>query len=31
VLPIVLDVVGFGIILGRGTEAGTLPGVYDFG
>ena len=31
VLPIVLDVVGFGIILGRGTQAGTLAGVFGFG
>ena len=31
VLPIVLDVVGFGVILGRGTQAGTLAGVFGFG
>ena len=30
VLPIVLDVVGFGIILGRGTQAGTLAGIFGF-
>jgi hypothetical protein len=29
-LPIVLDVVGFGQILGRGTEAGVLAGVFGF-
>ena len=30
VLPIVLEVVGFGIILGRGTQAGTLSGIFGF-
>ncbi len=30
ILPIVLDVVGFGQILGRGTEAGVLSGVFSF-
>lgn len=30
VLPIVLDVVGFGQILGRGTQAGILAGVFGF-
>jgi hypothetical protein len=30
ILPIVLDVVGFGQILGRGTEAGVLAGVFGF-
>jgi hypothetical protein len=28
ILPVVLDVVGFGLILGRGTEAGVLAGVF---
>ena len=28
VLPVVLDIVGFGVILGRGTEAGTMAGVF---
>ena len=27
-LPIVLDVLGFGVILDRGTQAGTLAGVF---
>ena len=31
ILPIVLDVIGFGVILGRGTQAGTLAGVFGFG
>jgi hypothetical protein len=31
ILPIVLDVVGFGVILGRGVQAGTLAGVFGFG
>lgn len=31
ILPIVLDVVGFGLILDRGTQAGTLAGVFGFG
>ena len=30
ILPIVLDVVGFGQILGRGTQAGVLAGVFGF-
>lgn len=30
VLPIALDVVGFGIVLGRGTQAGTLAGIFGF-
>ena len=30
ILPIVLDVVGFGVILGRGTDAGTMAGVFGF-
>ena len=29
-LPIALDVVGFGIVLGRGVSAGTLAGVFGF-
>ena len=29
-LPIVLDIVGFGVILGRGTDAGTMAGVFGF-
>ena len=28
--PILLDVVGFGVILGRGTDAGVLAGVFGF-
>lgn len=28
VRPVVLDVVGFGLILGRGTETGVLAGVF---
>jgi hypothetical protein len=28
VLPVVLDVVGFGVILGRGTDAGVMAGVF---
>ena len=31
ILPVVLDVVGFGMILGRGTQAGVLAGVFGFG
>jgi len=31
VLPVVLDVVGFGIILDRGVDAGVLAGVFGFG
>jgi hypothetical protein len=30
VLPILLDVIGFGQILGRGTQAGVLAGVFGF-
>ncbi|HLA16193.1 MAG TPA: hypothetical protein VJZ72_04765 [Candidatus Limnocylindrales bacterium] len=30
ILPIVLDVVGFGVILGRGVEAGGLAGIFGF-
>jgi hypothetical protein len=30
VLPIMLDVLGFGVILGRGTDAGVLAGVFGF-
>jgi len=30
VLPIMLDVVGFGLILGRGTHAGLLSGIFGF-
>ena len=30
ILPIMLDVVGFGLILGRGTDAGVLAGVFGF-
>ena len=30
ILPILLDVVGFGMILGRGTQAGTLSGVFSW-
>ena len=29
-LPIALDVVGFGVILGRGVDAGLLAGIYGF-
>lgn len=29
-LPICLDVVGFGIILGRGMQAGMLAGIFGF-
>ena len=29
-LPVVLDVVGFGVILGRGTTAGTLAAAFGF-
>lgn len=28
VLPVVLDIVGFGLILGRGTDAGAMAGVF---
>jgi hypothetical protein len=30
ILPILLDIIGFGQILGRGTEAGILSGVFGF-
>jgi len=30
ILPILLDVIGFGQILGRGTQAGVLAGVFGF-
>ena len=30
VLPILLDIVGFGVILGRGAEAGRLAGLFGF-
>lgn len=30
ILPIMLDTIGFGQILGRGTEAGVLAGVFGF-
>lgn len=30
ILPVVLDVVGFGIILGRGVSAGVLLGTFGF-
>ena len=30
ILPIVLDIVGFGLILGRGTDAGIMAGVFGF-
>jgi len=29
-LPIVLDIIGFGLILGRGASAGVLAGVFGF-
>jgi hypothetical protein len=29
-LPVMLDVVGFGLILGRGTHAGLLSGIFGF-
>ena len=28
ILPVVLDIVGFGLILGRGTDAGVMSGVF---
>jgi hypothetical protein len=28
ILPIMLDVIGFGVILGRGTQAGELAGIF---
>ena len=30
ILPLMLDVVGFGILLGRGTHAGLLAGIFGF-
>lgn len=30
ILPVALDVVGFGVILGRGTQAGALAGAFGF-
>ncbi len=30
ILPIVLDVFGFGVLLGRGIPAGELAGIYGF-
>jgi len=30
ILPIMLDVVGFGVILGRGVQAGQLAGIFGF-
>lgn len=30
ILPIILDIIGFGQILGRGTDAGVLAGVFGF-
>jgi len=30
ILPLALDVVGFGIVLGRGVQAGGLAGVFGF-
>jgi len=30
VLPLVLDVVGFGVLLGRGVDAGLLAGIFGF-
>jgi hypothetical protein len=30
VLPVALEIVGFGIVLGRGVEAGILAGVFGF-
>jgi hypothetical protein len=30
ILPILLDIIGFGQILGRGTDAGVLAGVFGF-
>ncbi|MEO8625745.1 MAG: hypothetical protein ABI452_03505 [Candidatus Limnocylindrales bacterium] len=29
-LPLMLDIVGFGVILGRGTDVGVLAGVFGF-
>ena len=28
ILPVVLDIVGFGVLLGRGTDAGVMAGVF---
>src|SRR6185369_16372610 len=30
ILPMLLDIVGFGVILGRGTDAGVMAGVFAF-
>jgi hypothetical protein len=30
ILPLVLDIFGFGVILGRGVQAGELAGIYGF-
>lgn len=30
VLPLMLDVVGFGVLLGRGVDAGLLAGIFGF-
>ena len=30
ILPIMLDIVGFGVILGRGIQAGGLAGIFGF-
>ena len=30
ILPVMLDVIGFGVILGRGTQAGELAGIFGF-
>lgn len=30
ILPVILDVVGFGIVLGRGVQHGVLAGVFGF-
>lgn len=30
ILPLMLDVVGFGVILGRGVDAGLLAGIFGF-
>ncbi len=29
-LPIILDVVGFGVVLGRGVDAGSMSGIFAF-
>ena len=30
ILPILLDIIGFGVILGRGTQSGTMAGIFGF-